>query len=82
MDNIFNNYNNEQLGKIYDFDGEAGIIVTDNKEYNFSKKDIVGDYDLDKGDIVTFRINHLPFGNEVISLAKFIKREDDIKRQK
>ncbi len=81
MDNIYNNFNKEQFGKIYDYDGEAGIIVTDNEEYNFSKKDIVGDYDLTKGDIVTFRINHLPFGNEVIYLAKFIKREENIRQK-
>ena len=80
MDN-FNNYSREQFGKIFSFDGEAGIIVTENNEYPFSIKDVYNKDDLVKGDIVTFRVNHLPFGNEVIDVAKFIKKDDLVNKR-
>jgi hypothetical protein len=77
MDKNYNNYSKLQYGKVYEFDGEAGIIITDEGEYVFDKKDIRDNSYLEKGDVVIFRINHLPFGNEVIELAKFIKKEDN-----
>ncbi len=78
--NDFNNfkvYSNEQLGKVFSFDGEAGIIVSQYGEYPFSKQDIKDGSVLTKGDIVAFRVNHLPFPDETIQVAKFIKKEKE-----
>ncbi len=76
MENNFHVYDGEHIGKIYDFDGEAGTIVTDDSEYDFFKKDIQGeDKTLEKGDIVSFRINHFSFGDERLDIAKFVKKE-------
>ncbi len=74
MNNGYNIYNSEQIGKVLNFDGEAGTIITDTGQYTFSKKDISNDNFLEKGDVVTFRINNITFGNEVMKLAKFVKK--------
>lgn len=79
MDNNFNNYSAKIYGKILDFDGEAGIIATTDNKYPFSVKDIKNNDDLAIGDIITFRVNRLPFGNEVIDIAKFITKEKETK---
>lgn len=76
--NIYNNFSDLKYGKVFSFDGEAGIIVTGDEEVIFSKKDLSNNIDdLVKGDVVTFRINHLPFGDEVVQVAKFIKKDDN-----
>ena len=74
MDNKI--FSKELLGKVYDFDGEAGIIITNDKEYVFNKKDIMSDDLLVKGDVVSFRVNHLPFIDEVVEVAKFVKKDN------
>ena len=75
MENNYKIYNDELIGKIYEFDGEAGTIVTDNNAYMFFKKDIDGDFNsLKKGEVVSFRVNHYPFGDEVVTVAKFVKK--------
>ena len=76
--NIYNNFSDVKYGKVLSFDGEAGIIVTGDEEVIFSKKDLNNNIDdLVKGDVVTFRINHLPFGDEVVQVAKFIKKDNN-----
>lgn len=76
--NIYNNFNDLKYGKIFSFDGEAGIIATGDEEVIFSRKDIYNKADdLVEGDVVTFRINHLPLGDEVVQVAKFIKKDNN-----
>ena len=83
MENSFNIYNNEFVGKVYDFDGETGTIVTDNGYYMFFKKDIIDDNkSLEPGDYVSFRVNHYPFGNTVTIIAKFVKKDVDPPQKK
>ena len=80
--NIYNNFSDLKYGKVLSFDGEAGIIVTGDKEIIFFKKDLSNNIDdLVKGDVVTFRINHLPFGDEVVQVAKFIKKDNNEHRK-
>ena len=80
--NIYNNFSDVKYGKVLIFDGEAGIIVTGDEEVIFSKKDLNNNIDdLVKGDVVTFRINHLPFGDEVVQVAKFIKKDNNENRR-
>lgn len=80
--NIYNNFSDVKYGKVLSFDGEAGIIVTGDEEVIFSKKDLNNNIDdLVKGDVVTFRINHLPFGDEVVQVAKFIKKDNNENRR-
>ena len=80
--NIYNNFSDVKYGKVLSFDGEAGIIVTGDEEVIFSKKYLNNNIDdLVKGDVVTFRINHLPFGDEVVQVAKFIKKDNNENRR-
>jgi len=74
MDNKYNVYNDVQYGKVYSYDGEAGIIVSKDGKYLFSKKDIYNDAALVKEDIVAFRVNHLPFPDEVVKVARSIEK--------
>lgn len=67
--------NNKIIGRIYSFDGEAGIIVTDNGYYHFSKKDLM-DKDLSKGSLVEFVSNTLIVGDEKELVAVFINKFD------
>ena len=70
--------NNKQIGRIYSFDGEAGIIVAQNGYYHFDKKDFI-DKDLKKGSLVEFVSNTLVIGAEKELVAVFIdKFEEDI----
>ena len=79
MDNkIYNNFSELKYGKVLSFDGAAGIIVTGDEEVIFSKKDLCNNIDdLVKGDVVIFRINHLPLGDEVVQVAKFIIKDNN-----
>lgn len=66
--------NNYKSGKVYNFDGFAGYIVTSDYQYPFNIDDYDGDNfgTLKDGDIVYFIENTFNFGNEVIKVAKFI----------
>lgn len=66
--------NEIKIGKIHDFNGETGYIITDEHNYPFSKKDI--DSNVDNGDIVMFIPNLVIFGEEKTYVAKFIKKYD------
>lgn len=59
------------VGKVYNFNGEIGSIITDNNNYQFKKSDTFGL--INNGDLVEFIPNTVIFGSEVILIAKFIK---------
>ncbi len=74
MDNK-NIKNYKKIGKIFDFDGETGTIVTDDGTYTFSLKDL-NDFTVYKGAIVTFVPNKVSFANETYDIARFIEKYD------
>ena len=81
------NYNNPEYenkkikGVVYSFDGSAGVIVTNSGEYVFSKKDLVSTH-LDKGDMVEFTSNIIPFGDEKLYVAREVTNQNDIDQSK
>ncbi len=83
MADKFSIYNDKQYGKVFSYDGEAGIIIGKDGEYVFTKQDIYNDSALAKGDVVAFRVNHLPFPDETVNVAKFIQKEEtqELKRK-
>ena len=66
----------KELGKIFKYDGEAGIIISKKDEYIFSKKDLK-DKNINENDLVNFYSNTLPFGKEKVLIAKNIKSFQD-----
>ena len=68
--------NEYKIGKVYNFDGFAGEIVTEEANYIFNINDI--DFEIDStinnGDIVEFIENVIKFGDEYTKVAKFIKK--------
>ena len=64
---------NIKIGKVYSFDGEAGIIAVPNGYYHFDKKDFVNK-DIKKGDLVEFVSNTLKIGDEKEYIAVYIKK--------
>lgn len=63
--------NDYEIGKIYNFNGQYGSILTDKNEYKFNKKDVIGN--IKNNDLVEFIPNTVLFGNEKELVAKFIK---------
>lgn len=63
--------NDYVIGKIYNYNGQVGSILTDKNEYKFNKKDVIGFIKND--DLVEFIPNTVLFGNEKELVAKFIK---------
>lgn len=59
-------------GKVYDYNGETGYIITDDFNYPFSKKDVYSE--IHNGDVVTFIPNLVVFGEEKTYVARFIKK--------
>lgn len=87
MEKTFNNYRSIILGKILEFDGEDGKIVYDKGVIRFNRRNIK-DFDendnLQKGDVVSFRIKGSVFGNEVeqIAVSINVKTEYNTLRKK
>ena len=63
---------NLKIGKVYDFDGEVGSIVTSEDIYTFTKTDL-NNFTPKRGEEVEFVENINRFGSEYIKTAKFIK---------
>ena len=77
----------QTYGTVYSYDGEAGIIINSNNEFIFNNKDLQNDVNV--GDIVSFTINTISFGNEKIQVARFVEglvkganKTEDIKEVK
>lgn len=68
------------IGKVYDYNGQIGNIMSDNNTYKFSRNDASGQ--IDNGDLVEFIPNTLIFGTEQIMVAKFIKPYNQKKLKK
>ena len=72
---------NKTIGKIYDFDGEAGTIITKDSEFLFNVQN-VQQVDNIKDDIfVAFYPSTVRFGNETYNVAREIESlsKEDIK---
>ena len=61
-----------QIGRIFDYNGQVGTIITIDNKYTFSKQDTKDN--LKKGDDVEFTPNTIVFGNETLLVAKFIEK--------
>ena len=66
------NNKNKILGKVYSYDGEAGIILTPDEYYFFHRKDVSGDIKI--GDMVEFVSNTFVLADERKNLAFFINK--------
>ena len=62
------------IGKIYNFNGFAGKIITENLEYPFNKNNIFDE--IKNGDLVSFVVDYIEFGGEKIEFAKNIRKYD------
>lgn len=64
---------NKHLGKVLFFDGTSGKIIDEfGKKYAFSKNDI--NSNINKNDLVYFKVNHIPFAGSFIEVAKFVEK--------
>ena len=70
--NEFFKENKKAIGKIIVYDGEVGIIRHENENYYFTKKDVYSEY-LKEGSTVEFYKNKLPFGDDMILMARNIE---------
>lgn len=70
------------VGKVFSFDGEAGIIITEKNYYHFDKKDFQ-DKDIKQGDLVEFVSNTFKIGDEkeliALYISKLSKEDENIK---
>lgn len=67
-------YNNTKtLGKVYNFDGEAGTIITPDKEYIFNLNNIKNSNGIQNEEMVAFYPSTLRFGNETYNIAREIE---------
>lgn len=75
-------YNNKTIGKIYDFDGEAGSIITIDNEYMFNTQNVKKANTIQNDAFVAFYPSTVKFGNEIIKIAREIENlsKDDIKK--
>ena len=62
----------KKIGKIFDFDGETGTIISNDGTYYFSLKDL-NDFTVYKGTEVTFIPNKVTIANETYNMARFIE---------
>lgn len=61
------------IGKIYTFDGEAGVIVTSTDEYLFNIHNVKGINKLDKNEAVSFYPSTVKFGKEIVKVAREVE---------
>lgn len=75
-------YNNKKIGKIYDFDGEAGTIITRDSEYIFNLQNIKETGGIQESSLVSFYPSTVKFGNEIFNVAREIESlsKDDVKK--
>lgn len=67
-------YNNiKKIGRIYDYDGETGTIVTTDNEYLFNNQNIKNKEDIKNEDFVSFYPSTVKFGNEIFKVAHEIE---------
>lgn len=63
----------KSIGKIRDFDGEAGTIITPDSEFMFNQKNVKGTEAIKAGDPVSFYPSTVKFGNETYQVAREIE---------
>lgn len=61
------------IGKVYSFDGEAGIIITKDGEYLFNINNVKGLTNLQKNDTVSFYPSTFKFGKEIFKVAREVE---------
>lgn len=61
------------IGKVYSFDGEAGIIITKDGEYLFNISNVKGITNLQKNDTVSFYPSTIKFGKEIFKVAREVE---------
>ncbi len=67
-------YNNlKTIGKIYEFDGEAGTIITKDSEYMFNSDNIKSTEVISPDEVVSFYPSTVKFGNEIYNVAREIE---------
>ena len=67
-------YNNlKSIGKIRDFDGEAGTIITTDKEFLFNRQQIKQLENSNNEGFVSFYPRTVKFGNEIYNVAREIE---------
>ncbi len=60
----------KQIGKVTDFDGEAGSIVTPDQEYLFYLSEVKEP--ISPNELVSFYPSNIKFGNETFHIARDI----------
>lgn len=77
------NENTTKIGKITNYDGYAGNIVTEDDKYIFNINDFTEEEpNIQNGDIVNFIPNNVTFGNESTKVARFIEKVEQKKEPK
>lgn len=73
---------NKTIGKIYDFDGETGTIISNEKEFLFNLTNIYNQEHPKKNSLVSFYPSTIKFGNEIFNIAREIEtlNKNDIKK--
>lgn len=67
-------YNSSKsIGKIRDFDGEAGTIITPDSEFMFNQKNVKVSETVQDGDPVLFYPSTVKIGNEIFQVAREIE---------
>ena len=67
-------YNNlKTIGKIYEYDGEAGTIITRDNEYMFNSENIKSAEVISPHEVVSFYPSTVKFGNEIFNVAREIE---------
>ena len=67
-------YNNlKSIGKIRDFDGETGTIITTDKEFLFNRQQIKQLENSNNEGFVSFYPSTVKFGNEIYNVAREIE---------
>ncbi len=71
----------KKIGKIYNFDGVNGFIITTDEEYLLTNKELKKDENYENGDIVYFIPSTIKFGNEITKIARHIEKKYTLSNQ-
>lgn len=74
----------KSIGKIYNFDGETGTIVTKDKEYIFNTQQVKNPQEINDNTLVSFYPSTIRFGNETFYIAREVEtmQQEELKSLK
>lgn len=74
----------KKIGKIHNFDGEAGIIITQEQEYIFNIQQFKNAQGIKNNVLVSFYPSTIRFGNEIFHIAREIEamQQEELKTLK